>query len=65
MDTTDILTEAMPMRRGSRRMAGLLALVALSDFLIFRHEPGINLFLFALAVCAATLFRPGKDLGFR
>ncbi len=60
MDTTDILTEAMPMRRGSRRMAGLLALVALSDFLIFRHEPGINLFLFALAVCAATLLSARK-----
>ncbi|MBX5182200.1 DUF4173 domain-containing protein [Rhizobium sp. NZLR5] len=60
MDTTDILTEAMPMRRGSGRMTGLLALVALSDFLIFGHEPGINIFLFALAVCAATLLSASK-----
>ncbi|EJT01748.1 DUF4173 domain-containing protein [Rhizobium sp. CCGE 510] len=60
MDATNILTEAMPMRRGGGRIAGLLALVALSDFLIFGHEPGINLFLFALAVCTATLLSASK-----
>ncbi|AIC31900.1 hypothetical protein IE4771_PE00677 (plasmid) [Rhizobium etli bv. mimosae str. IE4771] len=56
MDTTDILTEPMTIKRGSRRTLALLALVALADFLIFGQELGINLFLFALAVCAGILF---------
>ncbi|MBY5556262.1 DUF4173 domain-containing protein [Rhizobium leguminosarum] len=59
MDTTDTLTEAMPIRRGGR-IATLFALVALADFLIFGQMPGINLFLFALAVCAGILLSAGK-----
>ncbi|OWV78518.1 hypothetical protein ATY75_05955 [Rhizobium sp. N122] len=55
MDTADTLTEPMPIRRGSGRTVALLALVALADFLIFGQEFGINLFLFALAVCAGIL----------
>lgn len=60
MDTTDTLTEAMPIRRGGGRIATLFALVALADFLIFGQMPGINLFLFALAVCAGILLSAGK-----
>ncbi|MEH7870638.1 DUF4173 domain-containing protein [Rhizobium laguerreae] len=60
MDTTDTLTEAMPIRRGGGRIATLFALVALADFLIFGQMPGINLFLFALAVCACILLSAGK-----
>ncbi|AUW48281.1 DUF4153 domain-containing protein [Rhizobium leguminosarum] len=60
MDTTDTLTEPMPIRRGSGRIATLFALVALADFLIFGEMPGINLFLFALAVCAGILLSAGK-----
>ena len=56
MDTADILTEPMTIKRGSGRTVTLLALVALADFLIFGQELGINLFLFALAVCAGILF---------
>ncbi|MDO3434973.1 DUF4173 domain-containing protein [Rhizobium sp. CBN3] len=56
MDTADILTQPMPIRRGSGRVAALLALVALADFLIFGHAPGINLFLFAVAVCVGVPF---------
>ncbi|MBB4194301.1 hypothetical protein GGE45_001798 [Rhizobium aethiopicum] len=60
MDTADILTQPMPIRRGSGRVAALLALVALADFLIFGHAPGINLFLFAVAVCVGILFSARK-----
>ncbi|MGZ2383410.1 putative membrane protein YccC [Rhizobium brockwellii] len=60
MDTTNTLTEAMPIRRGTSRIVGLFALVALADFLIFGEMPGINLFLFALAVCAGILLLAGK-----
>lgn len=63
MDTTDTLTEAMPIRRGSGRIATLFALVALADFLIFGEMPGINLFLFALAVCAGILLSARKIRG--
>ncbi len=52
MDATETLTPPIPLRRGSGRIALLLGLVALADFLIFGQQPGINLFLFALAVCA-------------
>ncbi|OWV69519.1 hypothetical protein ATY77_20335 [Rhizobium sp. R634] len=55
MDTTDTLTQPMPIRRDSVRVATLLGLVALADFLIFGYAPGINLFLFALAVCIGIL----------
>ncbi|ACI57838.1 conserved hypothetical protein (plasmid) [Rhizobium leguminosarum bv. trifolii WSM2304] len=55
MDTANILTEPMPIRRGSGRTVALLALVGCADFLIFGQELGINLFLFALAVCAGIL----------
>ncbi|MBY5893006.1 hypothetical protein HFN45_06400 [Rhizobium leguminosarum] len=48
MDTTDSLTAPMPIRRYPGRIAVLLGLVALADFLIFGQEPRINLFLFAL-----------------
>ncbi|MGZ2460713.1 DUF4153 domain-containing protein [Rhizobium anhuiense] len=60
MVTTDTLTEAMPIRRGSGRTAALFALVALADFLIFGESLGINLFLFALAVCAGILLSARK-----
>ncbi|TAV61233.1 DUF4153 domain-containing protein [Rhizobium leguminosarum] len=60
MDTTDTLTEAVPIRRGSSRIAALFTLVALADFLIFGKMPGINLFLFALAVCAGILLSATK-----
>ncbi|MBB3351591.1 DUF4173 domain-containing protein [Rhizobium lentis] len=60
MDTADILTQPMRIRRGSGRVAALLALVALADFLIFGHAPGINLFLFAVAVCVSILFSARK-----
>ncbi|WP_085861312.1 DUF4173 domain-containing protein [Rhizobium sp. TAL182] len=60
MDTADILTQPMPIRRGSGRVAALLALVALADFLIFGYAPGINLFLFAVAVCIGILFSARK-----
>lgn len=62
MDTTDSLTAPMPIRRYSGRIAVLLGLVALADFLIFGQEPGINLFLFALAVCAGILLPATKEL---
>jgi hypothetical protein len=55
MDTANTLTEPMPIRRGSGRTVALLALVVLADFLIFGQELGINLLLFALAVCAGIL----------
>ncbi|CAN7748697.1 DUF4153 domain-containing protein [Rhizobium leguminosarum] len=62
MDTTDTLTAPMPIRRYPGRIAVLLGLVALADFLIFGQEPGINLFLFALAVCAGILLPATKEL---
>ncbi|TAT97462.1 DUF4173 domain-containing protein [Rhizobium ruizarguesonis] len=62
MDTTDSLTAPMPIRRYPGRIAELLGLVALADFLIFGQEPGINLFLFALAVCAGILLPATKEL---
>jgi predicted lysophospholipase L1 biosynthesis ABC-type transport system permease subunit len=62
MDTTDSLTAPMPIRRYPGRIAVLLGLVALADFLIFGQEPGINLFLFALAVCAGILLPATKEL---
>ncbi|TBY46261.1 DUF4173 domain-containing protein, partial [Rhizobium leguminosarum bv. viciae] len=55
MDTANTLTEPMPIRRGSGRTVALLALVGFADFLIFGHQLGINLFLFALAVFAGIL----------
>ncbi|NKK27042.1 DUF4153 domain-containing protein [Rhizobium leguminosarum] len=60
MDATETLTPPIPLRRGSGRIAALLGLVALADFLIFGQQPGINLFLFALAVCAGILLSAGK-----
>ncbi|MDC9811162.1 DUF4153 domain-containing protein [Rhizobium binxianense] len=60
MDTTNTLTEPMPIKRGSGRIAALFALVALSDFLIFGYAPGINLFLFAFAVCGGILLSARK-----
>ncbi|MBY5410693.1 DUF4173 domain-containing protein [Rhizobium leguminosarum] len=60
MDTTNILTAPMPIRRYPGRIAVLLGLVALADFLIFDEMPGINLFLFALAVCASILISAAK-----
>ncbi|PDT04263.1 hypothetical protein CO666_10305 [Rhizobium chutanense] len=60
MDTTDTLTEPMPIKRGRGRIAALLALVALADFLIFGSAPGINLFLFGFAVCVAILLSARK-----
>ncbi|MGO6852756.1 DUF4173 domain-containing protein (plasmid) [Rhizobium leguminosarum] len=62
MDTSDSLTAPMPIRRYPGRIAVLLGLVALADFLIFGQEPGINLFLFALAVCAGILLPATKEL---
>ena len=62
MDTTDSLTAPMPIRRYPGRVAVLLGLVALADFLIFGQEPGINLFLFALAVCAGILLPAMRGL---
>ncbi|WP_318031522.1 hypothetical protein [Rhizobium ruizarguesonis] len=62
MDTTDSLTAPMLIRRYPGRIAVLLGLVALADFLIFGQEPGINLFLFALAVCAGILLPATKEL---
>ncbi|MBX4994643.1 hypothetical protein ABID08_002783 [Rhizobium binae] len=38
MDTADILTESMSIKRGSGRTVAPLALVALADFLIFGQE---------------------------
>jgi hypothetical protein len=55
MDAADTLTAPMPIKRNSVHIAVLLGLVALADFLIFDQEPGINLFLFALAVCIGIL----------
>ncbi len=60
MDTADILTEPMPIKRGGGRPVALLALVALADFLIFGQALGINLFLFALAVCVGILYSARK-----
>ncbi|XKM38730.1 DUF4153 domain-containing protein (plasmid) [Rhizobium ruizarguesonis] len=60
MDTTNILTAPMPIRRYPGRIAVLLGLVALADFLIFDEMPGINLFHFALAVCAGILLSAAK-----
>ncbi|OWV89165.1 hypothetical protein ATY78_19790 [Rhizobium sp. R635] len=60
MDTADILTPPMPIRRGSGGVAALLALVALADFLIFGYAPGINLFLFAVAVSVGILLSARK-----
>lgn len=62
MDTTDTLTSPMPIRRNPGRIPVLLGIVALADFLIFGQEPGINLFLFALAICACILFPAMKSL---
>src|SRR3954454_3275630 len=62
MDTTNILTAPMPIRRYPGRIAVLLGLVALADFLIFGEMPGINLFFFALGVCAGILLPAMKGL---
>ncbi|WP_304655132.1 DUF4153 domain-containing protein [Neorhizobium galegae] len=40
----------MPKARGANRIVALVAVVAISDFLIFRQAPGLNLFLFAILV---------------
>ncbi|MGO4139855.1 DUF4173 domain-containing protein, partial [Rhizobium brockwellii] len=56
------MTAPMPIRRYSGRITVLLGLVALADFLIFGQEPGINLFIFALAVCAGILLPATKEL---
>ncbi|WP_027682985.1 DUF4153 domain-containing protein [Rhizobium leguminosarum] len=61
MDATETLTPPIPLRRGSGRIAALLGLVALADFLIFGQQPGINLFLFALAVCVGILLSATKS----
>ncbi|WP_037086260.1 DUF4173 domain-containing protein [Rhizobium sp. CF080] len=45
----------MPRARGANRIAALLAVVAISDFLIFGQAPGLNLFLFAILVTVAIL----------
>jgi hypothetical protein len=45
----------MPKARGANRIAAPLAVVAVSDFLIFGQAPGLNLFLFAILVTAAIL----------
>jgi hypothetical protein len=50
------------MGRGNSRVGALLALVALSDVLIFGQAPGLNLFLFAISVTAAILFFAAKRL---
>ncbi|WP_105403253.1 DUF4173 domain-containing protein [Neorhizobium sp. T7_12] len=55
MQMTDKLTAPMPRARGANRIAALLAVVAISDFLIFGQAPGLNLFLFAILVTAAIL----------
>ncbi|EJZ20059.1 hypothetical protein RCCGEPOP_17108, partial [Rhizobium sp. Pop5] len=60
MDISDTLTGPMPIRRGNGPIAGLFALVALADFLIFDKAPGINLLLFAFAVCTGILLSAPK-----
>ncbi|RUM20047.1 DUF4173 domain-containing protein [Rhizobium vallis] len=60
MDTTDTLTEPMRIKYGSVPIAALFALVALADFLIFDYAPGINLVLFAFAVCVGILLSASK-----
>lgn len=52
---TDMMTAPMPRAYGTNRIAALLAVVAISDFLIFGQAPGLNLFLFAILVAAAIL----------
>lgn len=55
MDAADTLTAPMPIKRHSVHIAALPGLVALADFLIFDQAPGINLFLFAVAISAGIL----------
>ncbi|HEY4199854.1 MAG TPA: DUF4173 domain-containing protein [Devosiaceae bacterium] len=38
------------LRRASRAATGTLALVALADFLLYGHAPGLNLFAYAVAI---------------
>jgi hypothetical protein len=52
----------MPKPRGANRIAALLAVVAISDFLIFGQAPGFNLFLFAISVTAAILLSAKRRL---
>lgn len=65
MDTTDSLTAPMPIRRYPGRIAVLLGLVALADFLIFGQEPGINLFLLPLPSAPAFCCRPRRSCRLR
>jgi hypothetical protein len=50
----------MSIRRGNGPTAALIVLVALADFLIFGYAPGINLLLFAFAVCVGILLSASK-----
>ncbi|CDZ70526.1 ABC transporter, ATP-binding protein CydD [Neorhizobium galegae bv. orientalis] len=55
MQMTDKLPAPMPRAPGANRIVALLAVVAISDFLIFGQAPGLNLFLFAILVAATLL----------
>lgn len=62
MQITEKLTAPMPPARGFNRIVALLAVVAISDFLIFGRAPGLNLFLFAILVTVAILLSAKRRL---
>lgn len=47
---------------GKRRIAVSVAMIALTDFLFFGHAPGLNLFVFSLAVTIAILAATARPL---
>src|ERR1700754_4737683 len=65
MQTADTLSVRIPTGRGNNRITALLAIVALSDFLIFGRTLGLNLFLIAISVTAAVLFLASRRLARR